>query len=157
MALFFNAAVNCGPDLEAARAIAAAFDNLPVEVAPGVTTFCRVDCLRGEDGFWHAHIDPQGAWYGSDGERPELMTREARSAIAAAIYERLRTCRGFLVAITGPESHDNIAIQGDGEQFIAPVVVREDLRRLVASTFALEPFSPGYLWAPPPEAQAPRP
>jgi hypothetical protein len=146
MARYFNAAVNCGPDQAAANRIAQAFRGHAIEVAPGVLTTCEIWCGIGKDHGWHVSIQPEGAWYGMKSTRLELLTPEARTAIARAIHAKLRTCDGFMVADVGWETQDNINLSEILGDFMSEwIVVRADLRYLVSEELNLVPFSDGYL------------
>lgn len=141
MAVYFNLGVDCGPDEAVRDAVVAAF---PGPILGDVELYADTVFLRDS---WFVGIFVKGMWYGNPGCRDELLTDTAMVRVREALYERLRSLRGYRRACFGGECYDQLAHGSPEEDVDVEYVdmVFEAARYPVPTGAEVVPFSPGYL------------
>jgi hypothetical protein len=148
MALIFSLSAECGPQKEAAEAVARHFNGLTVTL----TDESRFPCGAGtfHDGkSWWAIVCPEGVTRRGIGNQQE---ERQLTEIGLALYARLRSAPAFRYALVGVEVDgfryfselDNDVVTLD----FGGLVLSEAVWQHLGSPSIFVPFEPGYRWRP---------
>jgi hypothetical protein len=148
MAWIFSLSAECGPQQEAAEAVANHFRGLTVTLEDGSSYPCGTGTFHDGEGWW-ATVCPDGVTRNGINNEQE---RQQLTAISIALYEHLRSAPAFRYALVG--------VEVDGFRYFRELdddVVTMDFNGLVVSDAVWNhlgsptifvPFKPGYRWRP---------
>jgi len=148
MAWIFSLSAECGPQKEAARAVARHFDKFVVTLGDGTSITCNGETFYDGQNWW-ACVCPMGVT--TTGIREE-QDREQLTQIGSALYERLRTAPAFRYALFGVELNGFVYYKELDENIVTGgrkgLVLSETAWRHFGSPEIFVPFAPGYRWQP---------
>jgi len=149
MAWNISVGVECGPNEQAARAVAAHFHGYLIVMSSGHQLECGAGAGDKPDGEgnWWAAVFPGISAPGP----PELRKAERISEVGRALYRRLEGAPAFRWAIFGAEAHDWRDYSELDQQCLANfdgLVVSEEIWARLGSPSECVLFRPGYMWKP---------
>ena len=158
MAYIFELAAECAENQRAAEEIAGFFNESTITLS-NRAKLSVVSSVSQSQLNWWCTVEPEGV--SLTGQIPRVATIALRVEVIKALYDRLRMCRGFRIALVGWEPASQLDVREireiiDGKTNLSEVpiglVVSDEVWKQIGCPSEMTNFAEGSRWKAPDEA-----